>query len=354
MAKKKTLDLGQFFETSGGDDDLTFLLGAGSGEAARRAAERGLPLVHLPTEAVAPDPRQLRHLPPPDELLRLAEAGDRGVAAILEGLRELGRSIAEHGQIQPVIVYADSDPNDPAVTHRLLNGQRRWSAALLMQIPTIWAVEVPAPTNLVRMSRQFEENERREGFSDMERAWGLVELKEALEAEAGADVPWSALEQRLQLSTPRRQDLLRLLRFAPGDQELIRRYGWSEWTLRPLHMAISAGHLDQDEASDMLRVLSEANEVNATVVERLVVGYRREKASGNVSPRSKRTDPGPGDTLHNESRQMAGRLARLRHALERLLPRMAELDDSGVREELRGEAQRMRDALDMLIRSRDD
>jgi ParB/RepB/Spo0J family partition protein len=348
MPKKAPIDLDQFFKPVANDDDLSFLMGAAPEEAVKRAEERGLPLLHVPTEQIAPDPHQLRHLPHPDDLVRLAESGDRAAAAVLADLRRLGQSMAEHGQIQPVIIYRDPDPQDPGVSYRLLNGQRRWSGAMIMELPTIWAVEVPRPTDVVRLLQQFEENEQREGFSDMERAWALISLKEALQAEANGEVPWGVIEEQLQLSTARRQDLLRLLRFAPEAQALIMRYGWSEWTLRPLHMAINANEMTQQDATDMLRVLADEPEVNATVVAALVRGYR-EQASNTDAERDDPEATQTPSTRHNKSAQIEQRMARLRRGIEQLRAQLATVDDPAMRQVWQAEAEQLRASLTELL-----
>src|SRR5687768_5453777 len=111
--------------------DIAYLLDNSGDDVAALARAHGLVLRDLPVEVIAPDPEQPRRLPAPAELQAMVDAGDRTAAALLEGLRELGASMREHGQIQPIIVYPISDPAQPQVTHRLLNGQRRWSAAVL-------------------------------------------------------------------------------------------------------------------------------------------------------------------------------------------------------------------------------
>ena len=349
MAKKKAINLDQFFSSSTPDDDLTFLIGAPPEEAATRAAERGLMLQQLPTAVVAPDPQQLRHLPHPSELRRLADNGDRAAEALVGGLEQLGRSIAEHGQIQPVVVYPDHDPDDPQITHRLLNGHRRWSAAVLMGLPTVWAVEVAAPSETTRLLRQFEENERREGFSDMERAWALIALKDALQRDAGGEVPWSVIEEQLQLSPQRRQDLLRLLRFTPESQAIIMRYGWSEWTLRSVHMAINAGTLAGDDATDMLRALAEAPEVNATVVSALVDGYRMHATGPSHVQRHDEEAAMPISRAEQVHSDIAQRLNRLRRASELLRKRLSSVEDPALRRSWEREAAQLRRSLEILI-----
>jgi ParB/RepB/Spo0J family partition protein len=348
VSKKKSINLDQFFSPSNEDNDLAFLLGATPEEAVQHAAEHGLPMIHLPVNVIAPDPYQLRHLPDPRELTRLAEAGDRAAIAVVAGLRELGASIKEHGQIQPVVVYPDHDPQNAKITHRLLNGQRRWSAAVLSGLSSLWVVEVPKPKDVKRLLHQFEENERREGFSDMERAWAIMALRSAIQAETGAEVPWNVVESQLQLSTQRRQDLLRLLRFSSEGQAIVMRYGWSEWTLRPLHMALNAGTLTADEATDMLRVLAETPDVTTTVVGALIEAYRQraidlpgdsqEQGQGTTQP-----------TRHPSAKDGLQRIARVRRSIEQLRPQLPQAGDRAARKAWRTEIEALRDQLDELL-----
>jgi hypothetical protein len=349
VSKKKSINLDQFFSPSNEDNDLAFLLGASPEETVQHAAERGLPLTYLPTESIAPDPYQLRHLLDPRELTRLAETGDRAAAAVVTGLYELGTSIKEHGQIQPVVVYPDHDPQNPGITHRLLNGQRRWSAAILLGLPSLWVVEVPKPKDVQRLLQQFEENERREGFSDMERAWAILALRNAMQTETGIDVPWNVVEGQLQLSTQRRQDLLRLLRFSPEGQSIIMRYGWSEWTLRPLHMALNAGHMSADEATDMLRALAETADVTTTVVGTLVEAYRQRiasDASDAIQEGAQITAQPSRQYAHKDGLQ---RIARVRRTIEQLRAQLPQPSDKEARKAWLSEIEVLRDRLNELL-----
>jgi len=250
-------------------------------------------------------------------------------------------------------VYRDSDSNDPKTTHRLLNGHRRWSAAVLCDISQVWAVEVPRPSETTRLLNQFEENERREGFSDMERAWALVALKDALQRDAGGEVPWSVIEEQLQLSPARRQDLLRLLRFSPEGQALIMRYGWSEWTLRPIHMAINAGTLDRDEAMDMLKMLAESPDVNVTVVGALVEGYSR----GTLTTRRIAETPAKlslGRDDSQSSTDLVQRMVRLRRASDQLRARLALPPKGQTAKNWNAESAKLREALTALLADLED
>src|SRR4028118_152855 len=103
--------------------DIAYLLDTAPEEVADVAREHGLPLRDIPVGAVAPDPDQPRQLPAPGDLVAMGDAGDEMAKTLLTSLYELGASMREHGQLQPVIVYPDNDPFNLAITHRLLNGQ---------------------------------------------------------------------------------------------------------------------------------------------------------------------------------------------------------------------------------------
>ncbi|WP_322489407.1 ParB/RepB/Spo0J family partition protein [Chloroflexus sp.] len=302
----------------------------------------------------------MRRLPLPSELLQMEAAGDRAASVQLASLRELGESLREHGQVQPAIVYPDSDPNDSAITYRLLHGQRRWTAAVLAELPTLWVVIVERPSDVSRLLRQFEENERRAGLVDMERALALVSLREALQREQGKDVPWSVVEARLQVSEGRRHDLMRLLRFPPEGQAIILRYGWAEWTLRPLHQALSAGTVDAATATDMLRLLSEQSEVTAPIVASLVSAYVQERspaapvdadADNDVRQRGK-PEATAAETATAASAppdDIGQRLMRLRRQIEQLQSHVRREADAERRAAWRGEAEQLQASLEALL-----
>jgi len=355
-ARRKPLDTQRLFQGSGADADLDYILAGPDEETAPRAAERGLPVQHIAVTAIAPDLHQLRRLPHPDDLAVLADAGDIAAAALLDGIDALAESLRAHGQLQPVVVYADADPQNPTMTHRLLHGQRRWSAALRAGLATLWAVEVERPTESVRIQRQFDENERREGFTDIERAWAIMRLREALTAECETDVPWTDVEARLRLSDSRRRDLLRLLRFTEEAQGIILRYRWTEWTLRPLHMAISAEDISQAEALAILHELTVRDGVTAPLVANLVAQVRdaRTPDAAGMLPdaRAAAVNPaGTGSPPSATAATLVQQLARLRHRMDRVSAQVHMVTDTDTRKALLTEAGQLMTSLETLLQT---
>ncbi len=321
--------------------DIAYLLDTAPEAVADVARERGLPLRDIPVTTVAPDPDQPRQLPAPDQLIAMSDRGDEIAAALLAGLRELGASMREHGQIQPVIVYPDHDPSNPAITHRLLNGQRRWTAAVLAGLPTVWAVEVEKPELVSRLMRQFEENERRAGFTDMERAWALASLQKALADEAGGEVPWTVIEEQVAMSETRRKELMRLLRFEPEGQALIQRYNWGTWMLRPLIQAITADKVKGSDTTIMLQVLADTPAVTQDVVKALVDAFLR----GDVArPPTLRPT-----ASHNVRPIIHRRMERMQRSVEQLRTDVMTVRNAEDRAAWRTEAEVLRRSLEALI-----
>lgn len=346
--ERPSLNLDQFFAPTSDSDALDFLLGAPE-EIAQRAHLRGLPLLDLSVRAIAPDAGQVRRLSHPRDLLQRAATGDKATIALLESLRELGESVRAHGQLQPAIVYRDSEPHNPEITHRLLHGQRRWTAATLVDLPTLWAVEIARPSDVNRLLRQVEENERRAGLVDMERAWALVSLREAIGRESGQDVPWAVVETHLHISEGRRHDLLRLLRFPSHAQEIILHYGWAEWTLRPLHQAISAKTLDLDTATDMLHILADQPEVSAPIVEALVNTYLHGQQDRPQHDAEAPPAAAQGIEPADAPDPISQRIMQLRQNVVRLQGKLTRAKGQGQREQWRAEAVQLQESVAALL-----
>ena len=247
---------------------------------------RGRSVERIPVGFIAPDmrpeDRQPRLLPLPDELMT-KRASLPVYASLVNELLELGRSLQER-QLQPIIVYPGSSDLYPAARYLILVGHRRWTAALFVGMETLQAVVVDPPTPDERVIAQYVENEARADFSDIERAWSLLQMKQAL-----GDVSWEAVEERFHMSRSRRQDLLRLTVFTSEQQTQLAQLRLSETQVRPLHTAVRNDELPLEQVDKVLARLStlafreseEATQpaVDGPTIARLVAKAKREESA---------------------------------------------------------------------------
>lgn len=277
----------------------------------------------LPLARIAPNLRpgeqQPRLLPLPAELLVDGQPVPAYADLVVE-LTELGRSL-QNRQLQPIIVYPGTNDAFPAATHLILVGHRRWTAAMLVGMETINAIVVDPPTAAERVGAQYAENEDRADFSDMERAWSLVQMKQALD-----DAPWEAVEERFRLSRSRRQDLLRLLALSEAQQREAARMRLRETQLRPLHTALRSGELTQAHADIVLAKIAQPAGDGETVIAvdgptiaRLVAQTKRQVEKGG-----ERTPPSSPQWLTALNDQ----LGRTEQSLKRAEKRVGELGDT--------------------------
>jgi ParB/RepB/Spo0J family partition protein len=221
-----------------------------------------------------PDHRQARLLPLPEELV-IDGAPAPAYADLVAELRDLGLSLKER-QIQPIVVYVGDSPDYPATRYLILIGHRRWTAARLMGLDALDAIVVDEPAPADRVLIQYAENEAREEFSDMERAWSLLQMKQAL-----GDAPWEVVESRMQLSRARRQQLLRLVAFQPEQQQHIARLRLQETQIRTLHSALRANEIT------VAQVVSVMRRLDTIAAERSVAAQQHgpDEGSAGASPR---------------------------------------------------------------------
>lgn len=215
-------------------------------------------LVGLIAPDLRPEMRQPRLLPRPDELMQNGQptSNYRELAA---ELLALGQSLKER-QVQPIVVYPGSSAIYPAARYLILVGQRRWTAAHLVGLEAIDAVVIDPPTPADRIRLQYAENEDREEFSDMERAWSIMQMKQALD-----DAPWEEVEARLQISRTRRHQLTRMLAFTAAQQERLALLRLQETQARSLHTAVRNNELTAAQVDDVLARLSEIATERAAV-----------------------------------------------------------------------------------------
>jgi ParB/RepB/Spo0J family partition protein len=210
--------------------DVSAHFGAALDSLVRNRAVLSIPIGHIAPDT-RPKMRQPRLLPPPEELMEHGQPVPAYRELVAE-LLTLGQSLKQR-QIQPIVVYPGTNAAYPAVRYLILVGQRRWTAAHLVDIDMLDAIVVDPPSPADRVRIQYAENEDREEFSDMERAWALLQMKQAM-----SEAPWEEVEERLQMSRARRQQLLRLMAFTAAQQEQIARLRLQETQIRRLHTGV--------------------------------------------------------------------------------------------------------------------
>lgn len=217
---------------------------------ANRAVE-SIPIGHIAPE-LRPGMQQPRMLPRPDELV-VGGVTPPMYQELVAELRALGASMRER-QLQPIVVYPGGSEVYPAARYLILIGQRRWTAAQLVGMATIDAVVVDPPAPLDRLRLQYRENEDREDFSDMERAWTLQQLRQAM---GGESVPIAEVVGSLNIKRSRAYQLLRLLAFTPEQQRTIALLRLQERQILSLTDAIHQGQLATAQVDPLLRRLGE-------------------------------------------------------------------------------------------------
>lgn len=130
--------------------------------------------------------RQPRLLPLPENLQPDGE-WDETNRSLVDELLALGRSLQER-QIQPIVLYPATSDTYPSAKYLIAAGHRRWTAAVLIDLPTMDSIVIDPPTPEELIDIQYSENEDCADFSDMERAWALAQMKQVLQ-----DAPWEVL-----------------------------------------------------------------------------------------------------------------------------------------------------------------
>jgi ParB family chromosome partitioning protein len=269
MAKNRPkINLSQPITPRGGDLEKLFTAPDDVEQAA------GLTLLAVRVDAIEPDPDQPRSTFPP------------------ESLQELSDSIRQDGVIQPIEVTEVR-----ANVYRIVHGERRWRAARLAGLETIPAVVRRRDYDqLTRFVRQIVENIQREDLNDVDRAAGMIRLRDLLQeeltaaraAEAQPDatpwagqVTWAKVGERLGYSRQRIHQLIKLLDLPDEIKEAVREGALTEREtrvyqgLRPsqqraLHRARMAGDIDAKELLAVGRLLKERPELTVHQAMRLL------------------------------------------------------------------------------------
>ncbi len=211
MARKRPkVNLAQPVQPRSGDLEKLFA----TEEDVEQAA--GLQLLAIRLEAIVPDPGQPRRTFPEDSL------------------RELSASIQQDGIIQPIELTEVGSGQ-----YMIVHGERRWLAAQMAGLEIIPAVVRRQDyDSMTRLVRQLVENIQREDLNDVDRAAGLLRLREmlqlALDAQvAGGEQPadsspwsktitWAKVGKRLGMSRQRIHQLIRLLDLPDEIKEDVR------------------------------------------------------------------------------------------------------------------------------------
>jgi ParB family chromosome partitioning protein len=199
-------------------------------------------------------------------------------------LSELSDSIQQDGVIQPIEV-TEIATNQYMIVH----GERRWRAAKMVGLETIPAVVRRSDYDgATRLVRQLVENIQREDLNDLDRAAGLLRLKEVMQGEMDAalteppptgeeaarpspwsrTVTWAKVGKRLGYTRQRIHQLIRLLDLPNDIKEDVRQGKLSERETRvyhglrknqqqALHRARFRENLSQSEVRSIARQLKE-------------------------------------------------------------------------------------------------
>ena len=154
--------------------DVSAHFGAALDPLVRNRTVQHIPVGHIAPD-LRPEMRQPRLLPPTEDINRQwpTRAGlSRTCRRVAHAwpVAQTATDSADRGLSGESAAY-------PAARYLILVGQRRWTAANLVQHGTLDADVVDPPTLADRVRIQYAENEDREEFSDMERAWALQQMK---------------------------------------------------------------------------------------------------------------------------------------------------------------------------------
>lgn len=150
----------------------------------------------IPLDRLVPDPNQPRKTFPEEDLQRLAE------------------SLAQHGQIQPILVRPAQGKGRRGM-YEIVAGERRFRAAQLAGIADLEAKVESYELNTAAVV-QLVENLHREDLSDIDKAHGLQRLRQLTEKT------WEEVAELVRLSQAYVKKLAGLVKLEEPVQELIR------------------------------------------------------------------------------------------------------------------------------------
>jgi ParB family chromosome partitioning protein len=277
MAKKRPrISLAQSIKPRSGEIEQLFTADDDVEQAS------GLQLLALRIDAIQPDPDQPRNTFPQ------------------ESLEELSESIRLDGVIQPIEV-TEVRPNVYVIVH----GERRWRAARMAGLTTVPAVVRRRNYDQVtRFVRQLVENIQREDLNDVDRAAGMIRLRDLLQEELdrakeedidggkpwAKKMTWAKVGERLGYSRQRIHQLIKLLDLPDEIKEAVREGNLTEREtrvyqgLRPsqqraLHRARMADDISASEMRQVARLLKDAPNLTVHQAMRLL-----QDSEGRIEP----------------------------------------------------------------------
>ncbi|MCZ7669195.1 MAG: ParB N-terminal domain-containing protein [Chloroflexi bacterium] len=229
-------------------------------------------LIYLPLTAVRPDPKQPRRLLPGNLQATLVEQGVYDPVTVMRSwlaqaapgdtrlleLRKLAESIAQHGLINPITIRALEAPLPDGSQYLIVTGERRyWAHVLLAAENRRLQVGEQADPNQIQAllaqsgisirAHQLIENINREDINALEKAQGLLALRQELSGvnpgsppfPAGEDapkelIPWTEVSSALGISARYRIYLTAVLDLCAEAQAIIAAHDLAEKTIRPI------------------------------------------------------------------------------------------------------------------------
>jgi ParB/RepB/Spo0J family partition protein len=358
------------------------------GEAAAAAANPepdAFQDLHL--DSIRPDPNQPRQqLPaalrqqfhqgelPPSEVMRQWEASTVTANAsaaeqqTITAIRQLADSIARHGLINPITVQETASGQ-----YLIVTGERRWWAHVWLTLhnrPIVEGDQELAPDRIrARLvakgitirAHQLIENLIREDLNVLERAQGIVALREEMENVARgqqkeAKVRWQDVEAALSISRSYRIRTMKVLALSPQAQAIIAKHNLTERAIRPIAEKLADYPNLQIEALQQLvawRAADSDNQQTLVATEQLVEQLLRSTAPDASTASATTASPTPerqAQTLRQKVRQtlrFVRKLESLAEADKQTLHMMLSQEEAFA--DVRGDLQALRQALDRLL-----
>jgi ParB/RepB/Spo0J family partition protein len=148
-------------------------------------------IVELALAAIQPDPENLRKVFDQDELQALAD------------------NFREHGQLDPVQVFTTSTG-----TYDLWDGERRWRAAKIAELPTLKAIVVPRPSPVDLLCKKVSRFMQTKTLTKPEEVRALEEALKALGVVEKPD-DWPRAARKLGIKPSVLQERMRITKLTP-------------------------------------------------------------------------------------------------------------------------------------------